>query len=128
MTLELQLLVWAVALTFVQAVLAVFGALFQVGFSALLGNRENLPEITGWGGRAIRAHRNMIENVVLFAVLVLTAHAAGRSNDMTVLGAQLFFWARVAYVPVYTIGIPVVRTAVWTASAAGLLLIFLQLV
>jgi uncharacterized MAPEG superfamily protein len=58
---------------------------------------------------------------------VLIAQATGTSTDNTVLGAQLFFWARVAYVPVYIIGLPWVRTGVWAASTVGLLLIFLEL-
>ena len=90
---ELSLLVWATLLTLVQAVVAVQGAMMQVGLPMLAGNREGMPEIRGWGGRAARAHRNMLENLVLFAALVLAAMAAGKTNDMTLLGAHLFFCA-----------------------------------
>jgi uncharacterized MAPEG superfamily protein len=127
MSLELELLVWSTALTFVQGVIAVFGAMQQVGLPSLAGNREDLPAIEGWAGRAQRAHRNMLEYLVLFASLILVAQIAGRANAITALGAQLFFWARVVYVPVYLIGIPWVRTAVWAVSIVGLLLIFVQL-
>jgi uncharacterized MAPEG superfamily protein len=99
----------------------------EVGLPRLAGNREPLPEFTGWAGRATRAHRNMLESLVLFAVLVLVAQAAGVSSPMTVLGAQLFFWARLAYSVVYLVGIPWVRTGVWAVSVVGLILIFLQL-
>ena len=125
---ELMLLVWATLLTVVQAVVAVQGAMLQVGLPALAGNREGLPEIKGWGGRAARAHRNMIENLVLFAALVLVAVAAGKTNDMTLLGAQIFLWARLAYALVYIAGIPWLRTGVWAVSVVGLAMIFLQLV
>ncbi len=125
---ELTLLVWAVVLTLVQAVVAVQGAMMQVGLATLAGNREGMPEIAGWGGRAARAHRNMLENLVLFAALVLAAAAAGRTNDMTLLGAQIFFWARVAYAFVYVAGVPWLRTGVWGVSVVGLALIFLQLI
>ncbi|HMA88133.1 MAG TPA: MAPEG family protein [Burkholderiales bacterium] len=125
---ELSLLVWSVLLAFVQVVVAVMGAQMQVGLLTLVGNREKFPEITGWAGRAARAHRNMIENLVVFAALVLVAVAAGRTNGMTLLGAQLFFWARLAYAVVYLIGIPWLRTGVWAVSVVGLALIFLQLV
>ena len=125
---ELTLLVWAVLLTLVQAVIAVHGAMMQVGLSTLAGNREGLPEIKGWGGRAARAHRNMLENLVLFAILVIAALLAGKSNDTTLLGAQIFFWARVAYALVYLIGLPWVRTGVWAVSIVGLAMIFLQLI
>jgi uncharacterized MAPEG superfamily protein len=100
----------------------------QVGLSALAGNREGLPEIKGWGGRAARAHRNMLENLVLFAALVLVAVVAEKTNGQTLLGAQLFLWARVAYAVIYVAGIPWLRTAVWFVSIVGLAMIFLQLV
>ena len=127
MTPELKLLVWSVGLTIVQVLVAVVGATLQVGTLALVGNRETLPSIEGWAGRAARAHRNMLENLVLFAILVLVAQVAGKANAMTALGAQLFFWGRVAYAPIYIIGIPWARTAAFGVSAAGLVLIFLQL-
>jgi len=125
---ELTLLVWSVLLAFVQLLIAVQGAMSQVGLAPLFGNREGMPEITGWGGRAVRAHRNMLESLVLFAALVLAAAVAGRTNGMTLLGAQLFFWARVAYAGLYVAGIPYLRTAAWAVSIVGLALIFLQLV
>ena len=125
---ELTLLVWSVVLAFAQALIAVQGAMMQVGLPMLAGNREQVPEITGWAGRAARAHRNMLESLVLFAALVLVTVAAGRTNAMTLLGAQLFFWARVVYVGVYIAGVPWLRTAVWAVSVVGLILIALQLV
>jgi uncharacterized MAPEG superfamily protein len=125
---ELLLLAWAAVLTLVQAVIAVQGALMQVGLPMLAGNREGLPVITGWGGRAARAHKNMVENLVLFAALVLTAVVAGKTNAMTLLGAQIFLCARIAYALVYIIGLPWVRTAVWGVSVVGMAMIFLQLI
>ncbi len=123
---ELALLVWAVLLTFVQMLVAVTGAILQVGLPALAANREGLAACTGWAGRTARAHHNMLENLVLFAALVLVAVAAGRTNSTTLLGAQLFFWARLVYALVYLAGIPWLRTAVWLVSVVGLALIFSQ--
>ncbi len=128
MTIELTCLVWSVALAFVMVVIAASGATLKVGLPMLAGNREGMTDLTGWSGRAVRAHRNMLESLVLFAALVLTAQAANVHNGMTVLGAQLFFWSRLAYAVCYIVGIPWVRTAVWAASIVGLVLIFLQLV
>ena len=128
MSLELQLLVCAVALTVIQVVVAILGSITQVGMPPLMGNREGLPEFTGWVGRAHRAHRNMLENLVLFAALVLSAHALGLSNTMTVLGAQLFLWGRVAYAVLYIAGVPWARTAAWAASVLGMVMIFLQFI
>ena len=125
---ELMLLTYAVVLTLAQMVVAATGAMLQVGLPALAGNREGLPEITGWGGRAARAHRNMLENLVLFAALVLVAVAAGRTNATTLLGAQIFLYARLAYAAVYVAGIPWLRTGVWAVSIVGLAMIFVQLI
>ena len=113
MTPELFYLIWSLALTVVLVLVATLGATQQVGLPTLAGNRENLPEMTGWAGRAERAHRNMLESL---------------SNGMTVLGAQLFFWGRVAHAALYIAGIPWLRTAAWLLSVVGLVLIFLQLI
>ena len=128
MTPELMYLLWSVALTVVLVVVATLGAIQQVGLPKLAGNRENMPELQGWAGRAERAHRNMLESLVLFAILVLAARALNVSNNLTVLGAQLFFWGRVAHAVLYIAGVSWVRTAAWAVSVAGLLLIFLQLI
>jgi len=128
MTPELWYLIWSAALTFVLAVIAVSGATLQVGLPTLAGSREGLPDISGWGGRAQRAHRNMLENLILFAILVFAAKLAGVSNAVTLLGAQLFFWGRVAHAILYIAGIPWARTAAWAVSIVGLILIFWQLV
>jgi len=125
---ELMLLVWAVALTVVQMLIAATGSMMQVGIPALAGNRENLPTITGWAGRACRAHRNMLENLVLFAALVIVVVLAGKSNATTLLGAQIFLWARVAYAAAYVAGIPWLRTGIWLVSMVGLVMLFLQLI
>src|SRR4051812_32060959 len=125
---ELTLLVWAVLLTVVQMLVAVGGAALQVGVLALVGNREGLAPCTGWAGRAARAHYNMLESLVLFAALVLVAVVAGGTNATTLLGAQIFVWARLAYALVYLAGIPWLRTAIWFVSVIGLALIFLQVV
>ena len=128
MPIELQLLVWSAALTLLQCLIAVTGAMLQVGLPTLAGNREKMPEVIGWAGRAARAHGNMLQSLVLFATLVLVAQATGKLNAMTALGAQLFFWGRIAYALVYMAGVPWLRTAVWAVSIIGLVLIFAQLV
>jgi len=128
MSIELQMLLLAAALTVAAVLVAVLGATMQVGLPALAGNRDDLPAITGWAGRAQRAHRNLLESLVLFAVLVLIGAATGRSNAMTMLGAELFVGARLAYQVVYLAGIAWLRTACWLASIAGLVLLFAGLI
>jgi uncharacterized MAPEG superfamily protein len=124
---EMMLLAWAVALTLVQMLIAASGAASQVGVMPLFGNREGMPALGGWAGRAYRAHHNMLENLVLFAALVLVCVVSNKTNAATLLGAQLFFWARLAYAVIYVAGIPYLRTAAWLVSVIGLVLIFLQL-
>ena len=124
---ELMLLVWAVALTLVQMLVAATGSAAQYGVMPLFGNREGLPVLTGWAGRANRAHHNMLENLVLFAALVLVAVVSSKTNATTLLGAQLFLWCRVAYAVIYLAGVPFLRTLIWLGSVVGLVLIFLQL-
>ena len=69
----------------------------------------------------------MIENLVLFAVLVLTAKLTNVSTAATVFGAQLFFFARVAHAMFYLIGIPWLRTVLWFVSVIGMAIIAWQL-
>lgn len=124
---ELSLLIWAVILCIAQMLVAAMATQMQVGLPMVAGNRDNLPALTGLAGRATRAHRNMLENLALFAALVLVAHVTGHLNAMTALGAQLFFWGRLAHAIIYLIGLPWIRTAAWAVSMAGLVLIILQL-
>jgi uncharacterized MAPEG superfamily protein len=123
----LTLLMWSVALTFLQMLVAVSGASLQVGLPKLAGNRDDVPRLTGWPARAQRAHYNMLENMVLFATLVLIAELVEKDTAMVRLGAQLFFWSRLAYAIIFIAGIPWARTAVWGVSVAGMILIFQQL-
>lgn len=127
MPIELELLVLAAILALVQMFVAVIGAQQQVSLPVLVGNRESMPPLTGWALRAQRAHFNMLESLVVFAILVLVANAAGRLNETTALGATLFFWARLAYALVYLAGIPWLRTLIWGISLVGLLVILSQL-
>ena len=125
---ELSLLILTAALTILQMLVSALGSISQIGLTTLAGNRDNLTETTGWASRAQRAHRNMLESIAVFAILVMSAHHLNISNDMTVLGAQLFFWGRVAFSIIYIAGIPWVRTAAWGVSLVGLILIFFQLI
>ena len=95
------------------------------GLLLAFGNRDNLPEATPLASRLERAAANTFENLVFFAVLALAAQAAGATNERVLLGAQIFLWARVVYLPVYVAGIPFVRTGVWTVSIVGLAMMVL---
>ena len=83
-----------------------------------LGNRDNLKEATPMGGRAERAAKNSIEAAVFFVPLALIANAAGMDAEV-MLGAQIAFWARIAYVPIYIVGIKYLRSLVWIVGVVG---------
>ena len=98
------------------------------GFAWGLGNRDTpAPGLPAWAERARRAHANLAENLVVFAALVLTAHVAGKSNAWTALGAQLFFWGRVAHAVTYIGGLVPWRTVAFFVAVLGQWLIALQL-
>jgi len=130
MTPLLQTVVCMTALTFIAIML---GAVLRNrewtldGMKAGLSNRDHLPEATAMGARAEKAAQNTKENFILFIALALTAHLAG-AGEQALLGAQVFFWARVVYLPVYIAGITYVRSAVWGVGIAGLVMMMLALV
>lgn len=128
MSTDLTMLAWSALLCLVLAVPYTIGLIGILGLPTLAGNRENFPTVEGWIGRAKRAHTNMIENLLPFAALVLVAHAAGKADAMTALGAQLFFWARLAHAVVYIAGYAWVRTAAYAAALVGMVMIFLAIV
>jgi uncharacterized MAPEG superfamily protein len=121
------MLVWSAVLAVVLALPYTTALVLKLGLPVMVGNRENFPAIEGWIGRSMRAHRNMVENLVPFAALVLVAHVAGAANAATALGATIFFWARAVYAIVYIAGIPWLRTLVWTVSIIGEVIILLQI-
>ena len=128
MTPDLILLTCAVVFAFVQIGIAAVGANMQVPLAILAGNRDNMPEIAGWAGRAIRAHRNMMESLPLFAALVLIAHVAGRNNATSELGEQIFLAGRVAHAVIYTAGLGWIRSVAWFVSVGGMGTVLWQLV
>jgi uncharacterized MAPEG superfamily protein len=80
-----------------------------------------------WAERLKAAHANGVENLVVFAPLVLAAHVAGVSNDTTVLACATFFWARVAYLFAYTFAVPWVRTLTFAVGFVCILALGIQL-
>jgi uncharacterized MAPEG superfamily protein len=128
MTIELKMLALAVVLGLVQITLSAVANTLKTGLPWAAGPRdEPMPPTTAICGRLKRALLNFLETFPLFAAAVLVAHAVGRHDWMTVWGAQLYFWARVVYVPLYAFGIAYVRTLAWAAATLGIVLILLSL-
>ena len=80
------------------------------GIMDAVGYPEDPDPLSPWAAKMKAAHANAVENLVVFAALVLIANAAGVSTDATVLACQVYFWARVVHALSYTFAIPWVRT------------------
>jgi uncharacterized MAPEG superfamily protein len=94
----------------------------QRGLRWNASNRDGEAKpLTGTAARAARANANFQETFPLFAAAVLALCVAGRENSHTALAAQVYFWARLVYLPIYIAGVPYVRTVVWAVSLWGLL-------
>ncbi|ULU24248.1 MAPEG family protein [Dyella terrae] len=123
MSVELKMLGWSTALGLVYLLFATLLSLTQRGMAWNAGNRDELIPLTGLAARADRASRNFLETFVFFAAAVLVVVLGQCTNTQTALGAQLYFWTRVIYLPVYAIGIPYLRTLVWAASVVGIVMV-----
>lgn len=124
MAIEIQLLAGAVILGIVHILLGAQLSTMQRGAKWNVGNRDgNTPELKGVAARADRALNNFKESFPLFVGAVLAVVAANKLGGRSELGAHLYLWARVAYLPVYLIGIPVVRSLIWLVSIAGIILV-----
>jgi len=124
MGIELQMLVWSVILGLVQIALAAMASMGQRGLGwAVSARDEPGAPLAGVAARLDRARGNFLETFAFFAALVLAVVALGRQDATTALGAQLYFWARLVYVPVYAAGLPYLRTLVWAVSIAGIVML-----
>jgi len=124
---ELMMLLWASVLYVAQILVAALAADIKNGVAWGLGNREAIPVVPGWGGRAQRAHANMAENLLPFACLVLIAFSAGRTGDLSALGAQVFLLSRLAYALLYIGGVKVLRSLAYFGGLIGMGMIVVQL-
>ncbi len=125
-SIEIQMLCWAVVLGLAQLVIATTLATRDQGLAYNMSPRDIAPpSVTPLTARFQRAFGNFRETFVYFAVAVLVVTALAKNSPTSALGAQIYFWARVAYVPVYAAGIPVVRTLIWAASIVGLVMVLL---
>ena len=90
------------------------------GLQLSFGNRDDLDPPTPLAGRAARTAVNTLENLVLFTAVALVAHATVPGSERVLLGARIFFYSRILYVPLYVGGVKYVRSLTWTISIAGL--------
>lgn len=122
MTIELQMLAYSVALLLVLVVVQAVSGVRAQGLIPLANSRDGLPAPTGFHARMLRVVDNHREGITLFAPLVLIASVAAINTDLTALGAQLFFYSRLAHAVVYMLGLPLIRPLFWGIGIAGLAL------
>lgn len=128
MTDELMSLVWVTALTAVMWIPYILNTIMVRGLINAVGYQDEPEPLAGWASKMKAAHYNAVENLVVFAALVLVANAAGVSNDTTVLACNLYFWARVVHFLSYTLAIPWVRTLAFVAGWGCQIALILQLI
>lgn len=116
MSTELLYLTWVTVLTGLLWAPYILDRFATWGLSDTVGYPAVPKPQSPWAARLIRAHSNAIENLVVFAVLVLVAHAAGVSNAVTAMACMVFFWARLVHVVAYAFGVPWVRTLAFVAG------------
>ena len=127
-SIELQMLFCAVLLGLGQLLAAAMLSTRDKGVAHNLSPRdEDGAPVSVLTGRMQRAFANFKETFAFFASAVLLVTILGRESELSAWGAQLYFWARLAYVPVYAAGIPGLRSAIWTVSLIGLLLVLLSI-
>lgn len=127
MTSELMSLTWVAALTTVLWIPYILNTIMVRGITDAVGYPADPKPLAPWATRMKAAHYNAVENLVVFAAVVLTLHAAGISNDTTVLACTVYFWARVAHFLVYGFGIPWLRTITFAVGWISTVALILQL-
>ncbi|WP_243042084.1 MAPEG family protein [Dyella sedimenti] len=117
---DLALVAMATALMWIPYVLAM---IWRAGLWKTMGNRDHaLPGLPLWAQRARRAHANAVENLAVFAPLLLVAASTGLASPLVRTAASTYLVARLVHYVVYAAGVPVVRTlaffAGWGATLA----------
>jgi uncharacterized MAPEG superfamily protein len=125
MTTELLMLALSVVLGLVHIFATSLAKTHQYGALWNVSARDaDMPPLGTIAGRLARAERNFLETFPLFVAVVLMADATNRHGALAVWGSQLYFYARVLYLPIYAAGIPVLRTVVWNVATLGIVMVF----
>ncbi|HEY0137396.1 MAG TPA: MAPEG family protein [Nannocystis sp.] len=128
MAIELTLLGYTLVLALVYIMAAAQARTKQYGTTWNTGARdEAMPPLNPLPARLVRAQANLFETLPLFAAAVLAVVVAGRTGVLSEVGAWMYLLGRVVYLPLYALGVPVVRTVVWMISSLGLVLVLWQL-
>lgn len=125
MSVELTMLVWSAALLLVLIVIQATAGVTAQGLPAMAGARDDLPSPKLFQARTKRLVDNHREGLTLFAPLIIVAALAHISNSWTIMGAQLFFWGRLAHAVLYLAGVPWIRPLAWAVGMVGTIMVLL---
>lgn len=125
MTPELKYLAWTAVLTALLWIPYILDVIIRNGLTTAVGYPPTLV-MSPWAERLKKAHYNAVENLVVFASLVLVANALDISNNATTSAAAVYFWARLVHPVAYTLAIPWVRTLAFAVAWGGILCIAWQ--
>ena len=124
LSIELQMLAWSGLLGIGYVLLAVAAVTRERGQKWNASARDGAPPSPGLvAGRLQRAQANFFETFPIFAAAALAVVVAGRQDGSTALAVQLYFWARLVYLPLYAAGVPYVRSLAWVVSMAGVFML-----
>ena len=124
---ELTYLVWITTLTALMWIPYILDRIFVWGLMDTVGYPDNPKPQSPWAKRMKSAHANAVENLVVFAALVLAAQAAGISNGVTVAACALYFWARIVHFLAYALRISWIRTLAFVAGFVAQMMIAWQI-
>jgi uncharacterized MAPEG superfamily protein len=110
MTAELKYLALVAIFTALMWLPYALNVIMVRGVVDALGYPDNPQPLAPWAARMKAAHYNAVENLVVFAVLVLVAHEANISNEATIMASSVYFWARMLHFASYACAVPVART------------------
>lgn len=127
MSVELTMLANSVALLFVLVLIQTVAGIRAQGLMPLANARDSLPPPGVFQARTLRVVDNHREGLTMFAPLILIVAVMNAETDLTALGAQLFFYARVVHAVLYLIGAPMVRPLAWAAGITGMGMVFASL-
>jgi uncharacterized MAPEG superfamily protein len=113
---ELMYLVWVTTLTALMWIPYILDRIAVWGLMDAVGYPQNPKPQSAWAVRMLKAHHNAVENLVVFAALVLAAQQLGVSNGATATAAAVYFWARAVHFAAYTFAVPWVRTLAFAAG------------
>lgn len=128
MNTELMYLTWVTILTGVLWIPYILDRMIVWGLIDTVSYPASPKPQSPWAARLIKAHSNAIENLVVFAVLVLIAQDAGITGGVVATAAAIYFWARVVHALAYTFAVPWIRTLAFVVGWVAQLMIAWQLV